>query len=177
MKQIIGLFALLVGIMLAVAWLSKPGSLNGLISQKTFQVAQNVQISSIPQPSPKPVIKIGSNEFKVEIAKTSQERQTGLSRHSSLEDNTGMLFVFGKENIRTSMWMKGMAFPLDIIWIDNNKVSQISENVQTVPTGTPDNKIPLYVPHQPIDYVLEVAAGKAKERVIKVGDSVQIPSL
>lgn len=177
MKQILGLFGLLIGMMLVVAWLSKPGSLSNLIPQNTFQIAQNTQSPSTPQPSPKPVVKIGNNEFKTTIAKTSQERQTGLSKHTSLGENEGMLFSFGKENVRTSMWMKGMAFPIDIIWINDGKISQISQDVPTVPATTPDNKIPLYVPHQPIDYILEVPAGTTKQKGIKTGDTVEIPEI
>lgn len=176
MKQLAGLFLLLVGVMFVAAWLGKPDNLNKVFSQKSIQ-----QITQQPTPTPistsKLPMKVGMYDITVELAQTPIDRQVGLSKHNSLDLNAGMLFGFGKMSVRTSMWMKGMSFPLDIIWIKDNKVSQITAEIPAIPAGTPDNKIPLYTPNQPIDYVLEVASGTAKQKGIKVGDSVILPTL
>ena len=176
MKDLIGLFALLVGVMLLAAWLGKSDNLSNFIASQTAK--KTVQEAS-PTPSSVPFspMRVGNYNLNVETVQTPVERQVGLSKHTGLNPDTGMLFSFGKTSVRTSMWMKGMSFPLDIIWVKDNKVTQINAGVPIVAEGTPDNKIPLYVPNQPIDYVLEVAAGTAKLKGIKIGDPVILPSI
>jgi len=61
---------------------------------------------------------------------TAEERSRGLMFRKSLPQNQGMLFLFDKSG-QHRFWMKNMNFPLDIIWIDQEKrVAQISKNVQ-----------------------------------------------
>lgn len=175
MKQLVFLFVLLVSVILFAAWLTNPNNVNLLFANKV----------SLPQPPgiqkqedvvPK-YIQVGSSQFTVEVAKTESDRKTGLSGRTSLDEDSGMLFVFATTDVRPRFWMKDMKFPIDIIWIDNNKVVQISENIPILMKELPDDKIPFYVPRQPVDYVLEVTAGTAKNEGIKIGDSVELPQL
>lgn len=175
MKQIAFLFVLLVAVIFLAAWLSNPTNVKLLFANKI----------SLPEPpgvqnredAGLKYVKIGSLRFTVEVAKTENERKTGLSGRASINKDKGMLFVFVDQDVRPRFWMKGMEFPIDIIWIDNGKVVQISENLPILLKELPDDKIPFYVPHQVIDYVLEVNAGTAKIEGIKVGDSVELPQL
>lgn len=179
MKQIIGLLLLLVAVMLTAAWLTNPDSINRLLP-KQFQVPTTPILSGLPTPTPQAeqkTVTINNTQFTIEIARSSQERAKGLSGRTELASDTGMIFVFDKENVRPTFWMKDTHFALDIIWIDDGVVAQITENVQPVPVGTPDNKITMYLPHAPIDYVLEVLGGTVKANKIKVGDSVALPTL
>ncbi len=121
---------------------------------------------------PKTKIHIGQTEISVEIADTASKRQKGLSERESLAAGEGMLFVFGQEDIQPPFWMKKMKFAIDIIWIDNNKIVQIDKNVPAPEPDTPNGELKLYLPSQPIDYVLEVKAGFVDEKNIKIGDSV-----
>ena len=177
MKQLIALFLLLVAVILIAAWATNPDSINQLLP-KQLQVP--TKISILPTPTLQAVTKIvhiGTIEFTVEIVRTPEERAKGLSGRTELAAEGGMLFVFDKENVRPTFWMKDTYIPLDIIWIDDGKVSQITENVQPIASGTPDNKIAMYLPHEPIDHVLEVLGGTVKTNKIKVGDSVTLPDL
>lgn len=177
MKQILALFLLLVVVILVAAWATNPDSINRLLP-KQFQVPTKIAI--LPTPTTEPVQKtviINTTQFNVEIARSSQERAKGLSGRNELGANAGMLFVFDKENVRPTFWMKDTYIPLDIIWINDGKVTQITENVQPAAAGTPDGKIPMYLPHEPIDYVLEVLGGMVKTSQIKVGDTVILPDL
>ena len=64
--------------------------------------------------------------------------------------------------------------PEDIIWIKNDVVAGINHNVPAPKAGTPDSELQHYI--SPVTYpqaVLEVAAGRAKELGIKVGDQVR----
>lgn len=169
MKQIILLFFLLAGVIYGAYWLSEPGNPERLGSLKLSPDA--------PKTSTDKFIKIGQNKIKLEIAKTETERQVGLSNHESLNQDEGMLFVFESQNEKPSFWMKGMKFAIDIVWINDGKITQINDSVPFVQAGTQDSQIPLYSPSKPIDYVLEIPAGYSKAKNIKAGDTIELPQL
>lgn len=103
--------------------------------------------------------------IKVEVADSVWERAEGIMFRKSLGENQGMLFVLEEEE-RPRFWMKNMNFPLDIIWIKQDKrVAQISRNA----TPCTDN-CPTFNPSEKVKYVLEVPAGFADSRQVKPGD-------
>ncbi|MCK4799881.1 DUF192 domain-containing protein, partial [Candidatus Parcubacteria bacterium] len=53
--------------------------------------------------------------FKVETAVTAQERRMGLMNREYLALDSGMLFIFEKEDMH-NFWMKNTLISLDIIW-------------------------------------------------------------
>ncbi len=73
-------------------------------------------------------VTINGQIFQVEVAKTIKQQAKGLAGREGLAENSGMLFVFSDYSTR-DFWMKEMKFPLDIIWIKDNKVVSCSENV------------------------------------------------
>jgi uncharacterized membrane protein (UPF0127 family) len=119
-------------------------------------------------------IVVKDTTIQVRIAKTEAEHRQGLSGTQSLQPDEGMLFVFESKQ-RPPFWMKDMLIALDFIWIRDGKVSQLNRNVPAPTAGTPDSKLPLIVPNDPVDYVLEVNAGFIDSHQIVVGDSVTIP--
>ncbi|HET8671346.1 MAG TPA: DUF192 domain-containing protein [Candidatus Saccharimonadales bacterium] len=68
-------------------------------------------------PSNVRTLKIGPQRFDLEVAVTKEEQRRGLSGRRSLGRNQGMLFIL-RQGERPCFWMKGMQFPLDIIWTD-----------------------------------------------------------
>jgi uncharacterized membrane protein (UPF0127 family) len=118
-------------------------------------------------------LEIGSKtKVKIEIADTVEERKVGLSGRKSLEENGGMLFSFEGKEVTPGFWMKGMLFPLDIIWIKDEKIVKIDKNV---PIPEKDEVSPkLYYPPLSVNYVLEVNAGFCDKNNIKVGDTIKI---
>lgn len=109
--------------------------------------------------------------FTVEIATSTGEKQKGLSNRKKLADDHGMLFVFDKPDYQR-FWMKEMQFPLDIIFINDNKIVTIYQNVP-VPTNT-TLPLPIYTSTVPSDKVLEINAGLVNKYAIKEGDSITI---
>lgn len=121
--------------------------------------------------SPKVRLKIGQAEVWVDVAQTPAQRERGLLGRAELGDNEGMLFVFDKPDYY-SFWMKGMKFPLDIIWIDKEL-----RVVGVVEKALPESFPQTFVPNVPVSYVLEVNAGFAGENGIRPGDSVSLKLL
>lgn len=100
----------------------------------------------------------------LELAVTNTEKERGLGYRDSLPAERGMLFVYQNKD-RYGFWMKGMRFPLDFIWITDDKVVDLSQNVGI--------NAPPFSPRVPVDKVLEVNAGVIQSLGIHVGDTVQ----
>ena len=121
----------------------------------------------------KPLVCFDKNCFEVEIAKTPQERSQGLMFRESLDENTGMLFIYEEDEIY-SFWMKDTLIPLDIIWIKSElEVVHIESNV--LPCLV-DSKEPceVYSSDENARYILEINAGTASLSGIFEGKSVKL---
>jgi uncharacterized membrane protein (UPF0127 family) len=113
------------------------------------------------------LVKIGNMDIKVELAVTKEEQVKGLSGRESLAEDSGMLFVFSKPS-RYYFWMKDMHFPIDIVWLNENKeIIYIKQDAQA------DDFLETYGPEADSKYVLEVVAGFAEKNKVKVGDKVE----
>jgi hypothetical protein len=115
---------------------------------------------------------IENKAITLEISDSDEARGRGLSGRTSLGENSGMLFVFSEKDFIPTFWMKDMLIPIDIIWINDNKIVGIEENVQPPAPDTPDNKLVIYKPRQAVDLVLEVNANFTKENEIKEGSEI-----
>ncbi len=112
------------------------------------------------------VLPNGTQKIEAELAITQTEQTKGLSERSTLAPDHGMLFVFPSSAIYT-FWMKNTLIPLDIIWLENKKIVEIttlqSEIGSTIPTHTPSHKA---------DTVLEINANLAKSLNLNVGSQL-----
>ena len=108
--------------------------------------------------------------YEVEVADTDSERERGLMYRDNLGENQGMLFIYSEPGIH-SFWMKNTLIPLDIIWLNTRKeVVSIRENV--LPCG--EEQCQIFKPENEATYVLEVKAGEAAKKNIKIGDWAEI---
>ena len=114
-----------------------------------------------------PAVEINNIVIPVELANIPEKYIQGLSDSEELIG--GMLFLFDERQVR-NFWMKNMNFPIDIIWIDNGKIVNISKNL--LPEGEKPQKT--YNSIYPVNYVLEVIAGFCDENNILIGDNVKI---
>jgi uncharacterized protein len=112
---------------------------------------------------------IGEHTFNVSVARTPEELQKGLSERGSLPQDQGMLFLFDQPGDH-AFWMKGMQFPIDIIFINNDTIVSIAKNAQPVEEG--NENPPLYTSGAQADKVLEINAGLSDKYEFKVGDKV-----
>ena len=103
--------------------------------------------------------------FNVEVAKTIEERRTGLMYRKKLLNNEGMLFVFPREKI-IQLWMKNTYIPLDVIFISENKVIvDIKKNMEKLSETIVKSKVKS-------KYALEFNAGLINKLDIEIGDKV-----
>ena len=114
-------------------------------------------------------IKIGGAEVTAEVAKSDAKKHTGLSGREKLDAGTGMFFVFDGPS-KYSFWNKDMLFPIDIIWIKDGIVVDVSENMPDFKTS-PNYTV---TSQSEANFVLEVNAGFVKEKNIKIGDKVEV---
>ena len=103
--------------------------------------------------------------FNVEVAKTTEERRTGLMYRKKLLNNEGMLFIFPREKI-IQLWMKSTYIPLDVIFISENKVIvDIKKNMEKLSETIVKSKVKSR-------YALEFNAGLINKLDIEIGDKV-----
>ena len=103
--------------------------------------------------------------FNVEIAKTIEERRTGLMYRKKLLNNEGMLFIFPREKI-IQLWMKNTYIPLDVIFISENKVIvDLKKNMEKLSETIVESKVKSR-------YALEFNAGLINKLDIEIGDKV-----
>jgi uncharacterized protein len=114
-------------------------------------------------------VRVGSGEVRAEIASDKADRTQGLSGRARLGEDRGMLFVYS-DRLERTYWMKGMRFPIDIVWIDRGRVTGVESNVP-VPVG---GELPTYPSRDPADRVLEVPAGWAARHGVDQGDRVVV---
>ncbi|MBI5076268.1 MAG: DUF192 domain-containing protein [Nitrospirae bacterium] len=106
--------------------------------------------------------------FLVEVIKDMQGLKKGLSQRKSMPEENGMLFVLDIAQ-EHAFWMKGMKFPLDIIFIGPDmQITEILEDLQ------PCEKCPVYFPMKRPAYALELNAGLARKHRLSVGDTLVI---
>ena len=108
-------------------------------------------------------------KIPVEVADTPKKRSLGLGKRPSLKKGWGMLFVF-EERKPHRFWMKDMQFPLDIIWLDNHRIVHINHNAE--PASSDDDPEVMTSP-VPVNFVLEIAAGRAVKLRLKKGQQMK----
>jgi hypothetical protein len=118
-----------------------------------------------------PKARIGNQEFNLEIARTDEEKQIGLSKYKNIPKDFGMLFPFEKTDYY-SFWMKDMKFSVDIIFIKDNKIVTIYKNVPAPKSN--HESLPTYKSSGLSDTVLEIKGGLSQEYNFKINDFVEI---
>jgi uncharacterized protein len=116
----------------------------------------------------KATVRLGNGEVKAYLADSFLKRAIGLSFEKSLPENEGMLFVFPHPR-QPAFWNLIMRFPIDVVWISDNRVIDIARNIPAVSGG-----IKVLTPPVEIDYALEIPAGLADKLGVVVGNAVKI---
>jgi uncharacterized protein len=105
--------------------------------------------------------------FRVEVARTSPEREQGLMYRDRLAADAGMLFVFDRP-APLAFWMKNTFIPLDMIFIGGDRrIVGIVENAEprTLSTRRVEGLS---------KYVLEISGGLSAKLGIQTGAAVDL---
>ncbi|GGF58910.1 hypothetical protein GCM10007301_18290 [Azorhizobium oxalatiphilum] len=111
------------------------------------------------------VTKKGVVVIEVEVARTDEQRATGLMNRKSLPERQGMLFDF-KVDQPVAMWMKNTYIPLDMLFIRaDGSIARIEANTtpfseRTISSG------------EPVRAVIEIGGGEARKLGVAPGDKV-----
>ena len=110
------------------------------------------------------------HSFRLEIARTPEERARGYMFREEVGTREGMLFLFPREDFH-SFWMKNCRVFLDLVWLsEGGTVVHLEKNV---PPCRRD-PCPSYAPMRKARLVLEVRAGMAEKSGLRVGDPVRL---
>lgn len=160
---LIGLVVILGSIYL---FLQKPANKH---YQPNSQALEEIPTPLLPKQGER-ILTINGETFIVEIARTDEERNLGLSGRETLPEGRGLFFIFNIPG-KYGFWMKDMNFPIDIIWIDESwRVIGVERDIN------PETFPKIFYPVRAIKYVLELPAGTAKEKGIDDGSIVYLDS-
>ncbi|MDP3770797.1 MAG: DUF192 domain-containing protein, partial [bacterium] len=108
---------------------------------------------------------------RVEVARTNEDRQQGLSDRAALPPGTGLLMVFDQPDT-FGIWMPRMRFSIDVIWISTGAVVDVTERLPIPPRG--ETYLPIFRPKVPALLALEVPAGTVAAAGIRVGQRIEV---
>ncbi|OGI18432.1 MAG: hypothetical protein A3J06_03425 [Candidatus Moranbacteria bacterium RIFCSPLOWO2_02_FULL_48_19] len=108
-------------------------------------------------------MELGGERFTLETVLTEEAREKGLGGRESLCRTCAMLFVFEKPG-RYAFWMKDMRFPIDIVWLFQNRAVFVAREVSPDFSGILDSAVVA-------DQIIELSAGAAKN--VDVGEKVR----
>ena len=103
---------------------------------------------------------------KAEEVMTAKKIEEGLAGRKGLAEGRGMLFVMPKDDFQR-FWMKGMQFPIDIIWMEKGRVIGCEKNI-----SPQDDRI--FTSPSSASVVLEVSEGFCDHFGIQINDQVGI---
>jgi uncharacterized membrane protein (UPF0127 family) len=106
--------------------------------------------------------------LQVEVMVKDEDRAMGLMFRSSLPLDRGMLFLFEQSDFH-GIWMKNCKFPIDILWLDEQKkIVHVEEKAAPCKA----DPCPVYVPLRRASWVIELNAGQASREKAVVGAAV-----
>lgn len=111
-------------------------------------------------------ISINNINFKVKTVFTEKDTSEGMMGKKFKSNTDGMLFLM--DSGLHCFWMKNCVIPLDIIFINNKKISKIHHNCPPCKTKNCGNYCGTG------DMILEINGGVSKELGISVGDIITI---
>ena len=110
---------------------------------------------------------IGGKSFRIEVARTDEQKREGLMNRKSLGQREGMIFVYETDQ-HLAFWMKNTTIPLTLAFL--SKDGQITQIEQLKPLS-----LKSVVSERAVRYGLELPAGVLEELGVGVGDRVILP--
>ena len=112
-------------------------------------------------------VEIGGVEFRIEVARSEEEKARGLMFRRSLGERSGMIFVYEADE-HLSFWMKNTKIPLTLAFL--SREGEILQIEELKPLSLrPVNS------ERAARYGLELPAGSLQRLGVKPGDRVRLP--
>jgi uncharacterized membrane protein (UPF0127 family) len=144
----------------------KPRISRNLVVAGLAVVALVIAVGAVIFSKNESTLNFGNRLITVEEVFSSSDKARGLSGRESILENQGMLFTYDEKG-EHCIWMKGMNFPIDILWLDENKkVTQIAASVP--PESFPSS----FCPAEDAMYVLEVKSGLSRASGVDEGSQL-----
>lgn len=109
-------------------------------------------------------------QLQLEKADSTSDRRKGLMNRESLENNSGMLFIW-EDSSNRSFWMKDTYIPLDMIFVTAGKTIRTIKQADPQP-DIKDRNLKRYSSEGPVRYVIETKQDFTQKKGISEGDSV-----
>jgi uncharacterized membrane protein (UPF0127 family) len=128
---------------------------------------------ALAAPAAVPLALPSGKVLQAEVMVSDEDRAMGLMFRPSLPLDRGMIFVFEASDFH-GIWMKNCKFPIDILWLDEEK--KIVHVAESVPPCKAE-PCPVYNPMRRAAYVIELNAGQARREKAVLGAMVsfQLP--
>ncbi len=112
--------------------------------------------------------RLGGETFDIMVARTDVEQERGLGGLDGLAPNEAMIFPYERSDFY-GFWMKGMKFPIDIVWLDESfRIVHVEGSVGA------DTYPKIYSPSVPARSVIEFSAGTIDRLGVSVGNFIEI---
>jgi uncharacterized membrane protein (UPF0127 family) len=108
----------------------------------------------------------------LEVPRTWHQYTLGLQLRQPLPEGRGMWFAYRPARV-ARFWMHRTPQPLDMVFVRNGRVIAI----ETAAAPCMRLPCPSYGPNEPVDGVLELAAGKASRLDLRVGSPLRVELL
>lgn len=131
-------------------------------------------VKNAPSGFPVGTVSINHDVIKVEVAKSSAEKERWLMfRHEKMPLNSAMILVYDKPDLY-SMWLLNIDYNLDLIWFDEN--GNVVYMVKDVPPckSTFDMADCTYKNTKPAKYVIAATSGFIDTHRVNKGSKLTI---
>jgi uncharacterized membrane protein (UPF0127 family) len=143
------------------AWTGKDYALSRVVRKP------DLPVSGYPVPSGWATTRQGNTILiRLEVADTEPKREQGLMYRTSLDGDSGMIFVW-QSPVLESFWMENTAIPLSIAWLGADGAVQEIQDMQP-------ETLTYHTPVQPYLYAIEANIGFFAENGVTVGDRFHI---
>jgi uncharacterized protein len=112
-------------------------------------------------------VRIGGEEFRIEVARSEEQKARGLMHRRSLGERSGMIFVYEADE-HLSFWMKNTTLPLTLAFLSREgEILQVEElkplSLKPVTSA------------RAARFALELPAGSLQRLGVVPGDRVLLP--
>ena len=120
-------------------------------------------------------LNISGHSLTAEVAHTPMSRAKGLMHRDSLDENSGMLFVFPRPR-RLDFVMRRCRVPIDLVFLDPGGRVVATHAMTVEPPQTAENQLRRYTSGYPAQFAIELQGGTLAQLNLTTGMKVQLPT-